>query len=166
MNSIPIDAKLSQAEVDKIIATIENAQRNLLSIPRPLAEADSSQAATLDEDGLSIAPRWSEDSASIVSNLAADIKSIEEALPFLIRLTPEQRQSMHKVDEEDRAFMDAMAELIREHPEFVPPGINAESYFANLDLMKKLETIQPAFERLHKLIEAMAYPIQGMDGIQ
>ncbi len=166
MSSIPIDAKLSQEEVDHILATIENAQRNLLSIPRPLAEADSSQEATHNEDGLSIAPLGSVDSASILSNLEADIKSIEDALSFLIKLGHEQRQSMRKLNEEDRAFMDAMAEQIREHPEMVPPGINAETFFAHLDLMKKLETIQPAFEQLYQLLDALAYPIQGMDRTQ
>ena len=73
------------------------------------------------------------------------LKNIEEALPGLIDLTPEQRKSMAHYCDKDLAFIIKAFAIAGQHPEILPPSIDLEAMRRDLNTLQKLDIILHLF---------------------
>lgn len=80
------------------------------------------------------------------------IQQIESKLPFLINLTPEERQSLPKMGDKTVAFVQKAIELAQQNPNLVPPYISLDELKKDFELSNKLKDILNAVARLFEKV--------------
>jgi hypothetical protein len=84
--------------------------------------------------------------------VTAKITEIQTLLPFLIDLSPEERQSLPKMGDKSRAFVERCLELARQDDSFLPRNLDVSSFGSDVALFVALE---PLRQRLAKLLELL-----------
>ncbi|MCR4416116.1 MAG: hypothetical protein NUV92_00015 [Ignavibacteria bacterium] len=69
------------------------------------------------------------------------INQINQKLPFLINLTPEERMELPKMGDKTIPFVEKALELSNLNPNLVPPYINLDELRKDLELSKSLREI-------------------------
>ncbi|MCX7610738.1 MAG: hypothetical protein N2043_04005 [Ignavibacterium sp.] len=80
------------------------------------------------------------------------IQQIEQKLPFLINLTPEERHEIPKMGDKTVAFVQKALELAQQNPNLVPPYLDTNELKRDFELAIKLRTIFNAVSRLSEKI--------------
>ena len=76
------------------------------------------------------------------------INQISEKLPFLVNLTPEERQTIPKMGDKTYSFVDKALELATQNRNLVPPYLDVEELKRDFTLAVGLRTIVAAVNSL------------------
>ncbi|MGC1376982.1 MAG: hypothetical protein WA821_12195 [Anaerolineales bacterium] len=90
-----------------------------------------------------------EDQAAVLAALA----TIEEKLPFLIDISPEQRISLPKMGDKSRAFVSMAAEVATQNPDFLPRSFDVDEMRRRVALFEALQPIALRLTRLQELVD-------------
>jgi len=88
-----------------------------------------------------------------VNKVLAAFKTIEEILPGLIELTPEQRQAMPRYSDKDLAFILKALNIAEQHPEILPPSFSLDAMRRDVSALQNLDAILPAGRRVIGVLE-------------
>ncbi|MFM8330137.1 MAG: hypothetical protein ACKN9T_00435 [Candidatus Methylumidiphilus sp.] len=88
-----------------------------------------------------------------VDKVVAAFKTIEETLPGLIELTPEQRQAMPRYSDKDLAFILKAFTLAGQHPEIFPPSFSLDEMRRDVEALQKLDVILHTGHRVIGILE-------------
>lgn len=83
----------------------------------------------------------------------AAIATIKEKLPFLIDLTPEQRQSLLKMGDKSRAFVSKALEVATQNPDFLPRNFDLAEMRKDVQLFEQLYPIVLSLSQLQDLVD-------------
>jgi hypothetical protein len=81
-----------------------------------------------------------------IDQVMAALKLIDEALPGLVELTPEQRQGMIRYSDKDLGFIVRAQSVAEQHPEILPQGFDLEAMRKDVDALQKLDLLVRALE--------------------
>ena len=76
-----------------------------------------------------------------VDTVLAALKTLDDSLPGLIELTPEQRKTMSHYSDKDLGFILKTLSLAEQHPEIFPSSFNLDAMRRDVDTQQKLDTI-------------------------
>lgn len=92
-----------------------------------------------------------------VDAILAAVAKIQELLPFLIDLTPDERRSMAKFGEKNRSFVVKAEALASQHPEILPRGFSLDEMKSDVRLVEQLYPVQMALNDLLGRVEDSYY---------
>ncbi|HZH33472.1 MAG TPA: hypothetical protein VEX64_01460 [Pyrinomonadaceae bacterium] len=84
----------------------------------------------------------------VVTEVLKKIDEIRSLLPFLIDLTPEERQELPKMGERNRAFTERALELAREDDSYLPRSFVTSEMEQYVNLASGLRRVETALTRL------------------
>ncbi len=84
------------------------------------------------------------------------IATIRESLPFLIDVSPDERKSMLKLGDRNRAFTRKALEIATQTPDFLPRSFDIDEMRRDLELFESLQPMLLALMKLQELIEDTA----------
>ena len=87
----------------------------------------------------------------------AAIAKIQDLLPFLIDLTPDERKAMAKFGEKNRSFVVKAEAIAVQHPEILPRGFVLDDMKTDIRLVEQLYPIQIALADLLGRVEDSFY---------
>lgn len=90
-----------------------------------------------------------EDQALILSSIAV----IQEKLPFLIGLSPDERKRLCHMGDKSRSFVNKAVELALQNDELIPRFLDVDELQRDLALLDALYPIMMAIARLQELLE-------------
>lgn len=96
-----------------------------------------------------------------VDKVLAALKTIEEAIPGLIELTPEQRKGMARYSDKDLGFILKALSIAEQHPEILPPSFKLDEMRRDVDALQKLSTLFQAITRVAGIIGDSRYAAAG-----
>lgn len=82
-----------------------------------------------------------------------EIAKIRTLLPFLIDLTPEERQALPKMGDKSRAFVSQALQLAEHDDSFLPRSFDIEEMKRDLALAESLYPIMIALKQLSEFID-------------
>jgi hypothetical protein len=85
--------------------------------------------------------------------ILAAIKTIREKLPFLIDLTPQDRQSLPKMGDKSRAFVKKAVDVAIQNPNFLPRSFDIEEMQRDVELYESIYPIYQALTQLCELVD-------------
>lgn len=85
-----------------------------------------------------------------LSTASEAVKALKSALPFLISLSGNERQSLPKMDDARRPFVEKALAYGTQEPGIVPPYIDMEELQADLELYKTLNEIYQPLKQLEE----------------
>jgi hypothetical protein len=68
----------------------------------------------------------------------ASLDAIRAKLPFLVSLTPKERQKLVKMGEKSVAFVQQCLQTVKDNPDLMPPTFNLQEFERDVDLASKL----------------------------
>ncbi len=68
----------------------------------------------------------------------ASIQTIESKLPFLISLTPKERQKLVKMGEKSAAFVKQCLQIVKDNRDLMPPTFSVQEFERDINLAEKL----------------------------
>ena len=83
-----------------------------------------------------------------VDTILAGLKTLDDSLPGLIELSPEQRKTMSHYSDKDLGFILKTLSLAEQHPEIFPSSFNLDAMRRDVDTQQKLETLLHALTLL------------------
>ena len=83
----------------------------------------------------------------------AAINTIREKLPFLIDLSPSERQSLPKMGDKSRAFVTKALEVATQNPDFLPRSFDIEEMKKDVELYEALYPIWQTLTQLCELVD-------------
>ena len=96
-------------------------------------------------------------SASITPDVRAailqTITSLQTQLPFLLDITPEERQALPKLGDKSKAFVAKALELATQNSGFLPKDFDVEEMRKDVQLYDDLSAIRQAMAKVFELIE-------------
>lgn len=81
------------------------------------------------------------------------INTIRQKLPFLIDLSPEERQSLPKMGDKRRAFVEQALDVATQNEDILPRSFDVEEMRKDVELVAALAPIITALAQLQELIE-------------
>lgn len=98
-------------------------------------------------------------------NLAIQkLKETESLFPFMVKLSPQERQTLPKMGKKTLDFVERSMVYARENPELVPPYMSIEAQERDMELSKQVQRVlailEPFCEKLrdtHMLLGSEAY---------
>ena len=90
--------------------------------------------------------------ADRAATLAA-IETIKTKLPFLIDLTPKERQELPKMGDKTQAFVFGVATLVSNDSSFLPRNFDEAAFAKDVALAKALQGIRQELLRLSELVD-------------
>lgn len=84
--------------------------------------------------------------------ILAALDSIKEKLPFMVSLSPRQRQTLPKMDDARRPFVEKALEYGEKEPNIVPPYLDLDGMKNDLEIFRQLQTIARDCNRLSEMI--------------
>jgi hypothetical protein len=81
------------------------------------------------------------------------IRSITELLPFLIKLSADERAAMPKFGEKNRSFVAKSLAVAAQNPDILPRGFDLEEMRADVNLVEALYTIRIALAALLEKVD-------------
>ncbi len=91
--------------------------------------------------------------SAAATTIATHLDSLEGLLPFLTDLTPGERQSLPKMGDRSRAFVERSLELARGDDSFLPRNLDVAAFGKDLALWQSLEPVRARLARLLELVE-------------
>lgn len=76
------------------------------------------------------------------TNIFAGISQVESNLPFLVNLTPQERQGLPKMGSATQSFVSKALEIAANNPQFVPPYVDVDAMRRDYDLAVRLQGIE------------------------
>ena len=95
----------------------------------------------------------SELSATKQKTLLDLIEQIKKGLPFLIDLSKEERQSLPKMGDKTRAFVQKALDVAAQNPSFLPRSFDVDEMRKDVELFEALQPLRLAMAQLLELIE-------------
>lgn len=95
-------------------------------------------------------------------NVLGLLNDIRTRLPFLIDLTIEERQSLPKMGDKSRAFVNQAATLAEQNDDFLPRSFDVAEMRRDVDLTNQLLPILTALAQLIEFVED-TYLLAGSD---
>lgn len=92
-------------------------------------------------------------------DLLTRVNALEDALPFLIDLNLDERKAMVKFGDKSQAFVNNAADLVRQHPEILPPAFDLAAFEQEVDLLAALLPIRHALENLLGRLQDTTYAL-------
>ncbi len=86
------------------------------------------------------------------ANVATAVAAIRTNLPFLLGLSPEERQSLGKLGPASRAFAETALTTAQQNPQILPPAFSVTDFEEDLTLFDALEDPYRALEQLFEEI--------------
>lgn len=80
------------------------------------------------------------------------IKAIQEKLPFLIKLSAEEKKSLPKMDDDRVAFVNKALNYCKSEPGVCPPYVNLKEFDKDLALSSNLSQVSKEISRLAEMI--------------
>ena len=80
----------------------------------------------------------------VAASMAA-LDALDTALPFILRLTPEERRALFRMGTRSEGFVREALTAAQQHPEHLPPSLEAAEMQRDLDLR---DALQPVLSRL------------------
>jgi hypothetical protein len=90
------------------------------------------------------------------------ISKLHELMPFLINLSPDERNKLPRIGDKSRAFVGTAVTLAVQHPEILPRGFNADDFAVSAGLVESLSPIRMALDHLQSQLED-SYLAAGCD---
>jgi hypothetical protein len=95
-------------------------------------------------------------SAALAPEAAAEIRQmvrqIEQKLPFLLGLTPEERKALPKINRSNKLFVDETLQACADNGNFLPPYLDVAEMRRDYELYRALgEVLQPLAQLYEKL---------------
>jgi hypothetical protein len=84
------------------------------------------------------------------------IATISQNLSFLVDLSPEERRTMSKLGDRNRAFTRKALEIATQNPDFLPRSFDVEELRRDFELFEALQPMLLALTRLQELIDDTA----------
>jgi hypothetical protein len=81
------------------------------------------------------------------------IKSIAERMPFLINLSPEEKQLLPRLGNKTQKFVEKTYDLAKQQPDFLPRSFSIEDMGRDLKLNSELSAILTALKILTEKVE-------------
>jgi len=81
------------------------------------------------------------------------LKTIKDAMPFLMDLTTEERKRMLKLGDKSIAFVTKAMELAVQNPDFLPRSFSIEEIKKDVELYRNINGIKQAVIQLAELID-------------
>lgn len=81
------------------------------------------------------------------------INTIRDKLPFLVDLTPEERQSLPKMGDKSRAFVEQALEVAAQNPDILPRSFDVDEMRKDTELFSGLLPVLTALSQLQELVE-------------
>ena len=78
----------------------------------------------------------------------AALASLNDALPFLIDLSADERNSMAKFGDKNRSFVVKALAIAENHPEILPRSLDLDELRADVELVESLYPLRNAVEAL------------------
>jgi len=88
-----------------------------------------------------------------VEEIITHINKISDRLPFLIDLTPEEKQLLPRLGDKTQKFVEKTYELARQQSDFLPRSFSVEEMGKDLKLNSQLYSILTALNLLIKKVE-------------
>lgn len=85
--------------------------------------------------------------------IIAAIKTIRDNLPFLLDLTPSERQTMLKLGDRSIAFVVGALGVATENQDFLPRSFDVDEMKRDVELYQALENISRLLTQLQELVE-------------
>jgi hypothetical protein len=89
----------------------------------------------------------------------AAIETIKTKLPFLIDLTPKERQELPKMGDKTQAFVFGVANLVSNDGSFLPRNFDEAVFAKDVALVKALQGIRQELLRLAELVDDTAVAV-------
>jgi hypothetical protein len=89
----------------------------------------------------------------------AAIETIKTKLPFLIDLTPKERQELPKMGDKTQAFVFGVATLVSNDGSFLPRNFDETAFAKDVALAKSLQGIRQELLRLAELVDDTAVAV-------
>ncbi|UBF29274.1 hypothetical protein K9N68_16420 [Kovacikia minuta CCNUW1] len=100
-------------------------------------------------------------SATEQQEVMSAIATIRQKLSFLVDLSPEERKSLAKLGDRNRAFTRKVLEIATQNPDFLPRSFNLEEMRRDLELFEALQPMLLALTHLQELIDDTAVAAGG-----
>ncbi len=91
-------------------------------------------------------------SPSDKDEVLAAIATLKGKLPFLIDLSPEERQGLPKMGDKSRAFVSKAAEVAAQTPDFLPRSFDVDEMRRDVALYEALQPVALALVQLQELV--------------
>ncbi|CAG1020128.1 hypothetical protein MTYM_00076 [Methylococcales bacterium] len=92
-----------------------------------------------------------------VDTILAALKTVEETIPGLIELTPDQRKGMARYSDKDLGFILKALSIAEQHPEILPPSFKLDEMRRDVDALQKLSTLFQALTRVTGIVGDSRY---------
>ncbi|MBK8444875.1 MAG: hypothetical protein IPL35_16360 [Sphingobacteriales bacterium] len=79
--------------------------------------------------------------AADLTELLKAVAVIKEKLPFLVNLTPEERQSYARMGDKSLAFVEKSLDYAKENPQLLPPFLNVAEFEKDMLLVNDLRRL-------------------------
>jgi hypothetical protein len=89
------------------------------------------------------------------------ISTIQQKLPFLVDLSPEERKTFSRLGDRNLAFTRKTLDIATQTPEFLPRSYDLEELRRDLELFESLQTILLALTKLREFIDDTAVAAGG-----
>jgi hypothetical protein len=89
----------------------------------------------------------------------AAIETIKTKLPFLIDLSPKERQELPKMGDKSQAFVYGVANLVANDDTFLPRNFDEDAFARDVALIKALAGIRQELVRLAELVDDTAVAV-------
>ena len=83
----------------------------------------------------------------------AAIETIKTKLPFLIDLSPKERQELPKMGDKSQAFVFGVAALVASDPSFLPRNFEEANFIRDVALVRALQGIRQELMSLAELVD-------------
>ncbi len=83
-----------------------------------------------------------------IQAVRASIQAIESKLPFLVSLTPKERQKLVKMGEKSVAFVQQCLQIVKDNPALMPPTFNVQEFERDVNLAEKLLSVLMLLQNL------------------
>ena len=85
--------------------------------------------------------------------ILAAVETIQSKLPFLVDLSPDERQSLPKFGDKSLAFVQRTHEITRQDDSFLPRSFDVDAFGRDVALHARLSTIAVALGRLSEHVD-------------
>jgi hypothetical protein len=89
----------------------------------------------------------------------AALTTIKQKLPFLVDLSPEDRQSLPKLGDKSRAFVSGSLEVANQNEGILPRAFDLPEFKRDVQLVQQLTPIAPALEQRSELVSDTAVAV-------
>ena len=100
-----------------------------------------------------------------VAAIMAALDALDTALPFIVSLTPEERQRLFRMGTRSEGFVREALTAAQQHPEHLPPSLEAAAMQRDLDLRDVLQPVLSRLGAIHTKVHD-TWLLAGADAMQ